>query len=88
MTDFRFTLDNPLYIRHILHESLKVVMHNPVLKTDSIKVVEGAAVLGKWYEDYKLAAPQIVSDIISKPKRVWTTTWCKPDNWSKYSSAI
>jgi hypothetical protein len=84
MSDIRFTLDNSLYIRHILTESFRVVMQHPMLKSDFLKVIEGAAVLGTWYEEYKLAAPQIVQDIINKPKREWMGTWCRPDNWKRW----
>jgi len=79
MTDIRFTLDNALYTRHILTESFRQIMHDPCLKNDFIKVAEGAAVLGAWYKEYVIAAPQIVQDIINQPKKDWQNCWCKPE---------
>lgn len=79
MSDVRFTLENPLYIRHILTESMKCVMHDPCLKADFVKVAEAGAVLGEWYKEYVLAVPDIVKDVLSKPRREWQEVWCRPE---------
>lgn len=83
LSNWRMTVESHWFVRHAMTEMARIIMKNPSLKSDFVKVAEGAAALGLWYEDLKLSVWHIVSDILSNPLRRVVPQWSRPDNDKK-----
>lgn len=82
--NWRFTLDSPFYIRHVMAEMCRIVCRHPLLKTPFIDIIKGVAEMGAWYEDIKGAAWDVVKDLIELPRGQAKALWCQPENHGKW----